>query len=210
MTVVVKQIDGSHRLEGTWAGAGSANAFLSHLEARRFSPATVRAYAFDVMCLARFLEECGIDLSDLVPTDVFDWVDWQSSPRRRGGTVVSISAGRGAAPASVNRRVAAARAFFEYLVMIGARADNRLLPGPQAAEGGAHARCDYSPQPRTTAQPTRIPPRRSRQSGVSPSWRGNARSTRPVGWWAPETSTCRLTRSPPTPPWCSRRSAPGR
>ena len=57
---------------------------------------TVRAYAFDVVCLARFLEERGIDLSDLVPTDVFDWVDWQSSPRRRGGTVVSISAGHGA------------------------------------------------------------------------------------------------------------------
>lgn len=134
MTVVVKQIDGSHRLEGTWAGAGSANAFLSHLEARRFSPATVRAYAFDVMCLARFLEECGIDLSDLVPTDVFDWVDWQSSPRRRGGTVVSISVGRGAAPASVNRRVAAARAFFEYLVMIGARADNPV-PAPRRGQG---------------------------------------------------------------------------
>ena len=120
MTVVVKRIDGSHRLEGTWAGAGSANAFLSHLQARRFSPATVRAYAFDVVCLARFLEERGI-----VPTDVFDWIDWQSSPRRPGGTLVSISAGPGAAPASVNRRVAAARAFFEYLVIIGARADNR-------------------------------------------------------------------------------------
>ena len=70
MTVVVKRIDGSHRLEGTWAGAGSANAFLSHLEARRFSPATVRAYAFDIVCLARFLEERGISLGDLVPTDV--------------------------------------------------------------------------------------------------------------------------------------------
>ena len=134
MTVVVKRIDGSHRLEGTWPGAGSANAFLSHLEARRFSPATVRAYAFDVVCLARFLEERGIDLSDLVPTDVFDWVDWQSSPRRRGGTVVSISAGQGAAPASVNRRVAAARAFFEYLVMIGARTDNPV-PAPRRGQG---------------------------------------------------------------------------
>ena len=134
MTVVVKRIDGSHRLEGTWAGAGSANAFLSHLEARRFSPATVRAYAFDVVCLARFLEERGIDLSDLVPTDVFDWVDWQSSPRRRGGTVVSISAGHGAAPASVNRRVAATRAFFEYLVMVGARTDNPV-PAPRRGQG---------------------------------------------------------------------------
>ncbi|MEK1148455.1 hypothetical protein OSI78_25160, partial [Mycobacterium ulcerans] len=33
--VVVKRIDGSHRLEGTWSGAGSANAFLSHLDLTR-------------------------------------------------------------------------------------------------------------------------------------------------------------------------------
>jgi len=41
-----------------------------HLEGRRFSPATVRAYAFDIVCLARFLKERGIGLGDLVPTDV--------------------------------------------------------------------------------------------------------------------------------------------
>ena len=86
VVVVVKRIDGSHRLEGTWAGAGSANV-LSHLEARRFSPATVRAYAFDVSCLARFLEQRGIDLSDLVPTDVFDWV---TGSRRHGGGVARL------------------------------------------------------------------------------------------------------------------------
>ena len=102
MTVAVRRSDGSHRLEGTWAGTESANAFLSHLETRRFSPATVRAYAFDIVCLARFLEERGIGLGDLVPTDVFDWIDWQSLPRRRDGKVVPIGAGRGAAPASVD------------------------------------------------------------------------------------------------------------
>ena len=102
MTVAVRPSDGSHRLEGTWAGTESANAFLSHLETRRFSPATVRAYAFDIVCLARFLEERGIGLGDLVPTDVFDWIDWQSLPRRRDGKVVPIGAGRGAAPASVD------------------------------------------------------------------------------------------------------------
>ena len=94
MTVAVKRSDGSHRLDGTWAGTEPANAFLSHLEARRFSPATVRAYAFDIVCLARFLEERGIGLGDLVPTDVFDWIDWQSVPRRRDGKVVPIGAGR--------------------------------------------------------------------------------------------------------------------
>lgn len=116
------------------AGTGSANAFLSHLEARRFSPATVRAYAFEIVCLARFLEERGIGLCDLVPTDVFDWIDWQSVPMRPGGKVVPIGAGRGAAAASVNRRVAAARALFEYLVLAGVRAENPV-PAPRRGQG---------------------------------------------------------------------------
>lgn len=134
MTVAVKRSDGSHRLDGTWAGTEPANAFLSHLEARRFSPATVRAYAFDIVCLARFLEERGISLGEVVPTDVFHWIDWQSAPRRRDGNVVPVGAGRGAAPASVNRRVAAARALFEYLVLAGARADNPV-PAPRRGQG---------------------------------------------------------------------------
>jgi integrase/recombinase XerC len=134
MTVAVKRSNGSHRLDGRWAGTESANAFLSHLEARRFSPATVRAYAFDIVCLGRFLEERGIGLGDLVPTDVFDGIDWQSLPSRGEGKVVPIGAARGAAPASVNRRVAAARALFEYLVLAGARAENPV-PAPRRGQG---------------------------------------------------------------------------
>ena len=98
MTVAVKHSDGSRRLDGTWAGIGLANAFLSHLEARRFSPATVRAYAFDIVCLARFLEERGTGLGDLVPADVFDWIDWQSAAEaaRRQSGADRCRAGRGA------------------------------------------------------------------------------------------------------------------
>ncbi len=135
MTVVVEYGAGSHRLIGSWPGVAVANAFLAHLQTRRFSPATVRAYAFDVVCLARFLEERRIALGAVVPTDIFDWVDWQSrGGRRGGGTVVPMHAGRGAAPASVNRRVAAVRALFEYLVMAGARADNPV-PAPRRGQG---------------------------------------------------------------------------
>jgi site-specific recombinase XerD len=135
MTVAVRRKDGSHRLHGSWPGVEPANAFLAHLQTRRFAAATVRAYAFDIVSLARFLEERGLVLQDVVPTDVFEWVDWQSlSKRRAGGTVVPIRAGRGAAPASVNRRVAAVRALFEYLVMAGARADNPV-PAPRRGQG---------------------------------------------------------------------------
>ena len=53
MTVQVQLADGEYRIGGEWEEAGKANAFLAHLAARAFSPATIRAYAFDVVNLAR-------------------------------------------------------------------------------------------------------------------------------------------------------------
>jgi len=133
-TVSVEHRDDTHRLVGSWAAVEAGNRFLAHLETRRFSPATVRAYAFDLVCLGRFLIERSIGVADVVPTDVFDWVDWQSSSRPQGAKVVTITAKRGAAASSVNRRAAAARAFFEYLVMAGDRDDNPV-PSPRRGQG---------------------------------------------------------------------------
>jgi integrase/recombinase XerC len=132
--VVVGRRGGSHRLDGSWVGVDAANAFLVHLESRAFSPATVRAYAFDLLNFARFLTERGIDVAGVVATDVFDWIDWQSVRRPGRGGVVSITAGRGSSPASVNRRVAAVRAFFEHQVLSGAREDNPV-PAPRRGQG---------------------------------------------------------------------------
>lgn len=52
--------------------------------------------------------------------DVFDWIDWQRTPAASSGTVVALRP-RGAAIAMVNRRVAAVRGFFGFLVMAGQR-----------------------------------------------------------------------------------------
>jgi integrase/recombinase XerC len=123
VAVAVQAWEGSYRLVGSWPGVEPANAFLTHLITRGFSVATVRAYAFDVVCLARFLEEQQLGLVEVVPTDVFAWVDWQVRPK---------TSGRAAAAATVNRRAAAARAFFEYLVLSGVRQDN---PVPVARRG---------------------------------------------------------------------------
>lgn len=125
---------GGHRLWGSWSGVEAANAFLAHLEARAFSPATVRAYAFDLVNFARFLDDRGIDVARVVPTDVFDWIDWQSVRRPGREKVVAIGGGRGSAPASVNRRAAAVRAFFEHQVLSGRRADNPV-PSPRRGQG---------------------------------------------------------------------------
>src|SRR5215203_1743000 len=130
MTAVVEHRDGGHRLAGSWDGVETANAFLAHLESRAFSPATVRAYAFDLVNFARFLLERGIAVARVVPTDVFDWIDWQSVRRPGREKVVAITGRRGSAPASVNRRAAAVRAFFEHQVMSGSRDDNPV-PAPR-------------------------------------------------------------------------------
>src|SRR5690349_17304422 len=107
MAVRVQAADGSYRVAGDWDGAGGANAFLAHLSARAFSPATVRAYAFDLVNFARFLIGQGVGLAAVSPVDVFAWVDWQGA-RRDGsaGKVVALRP-RHAAASTVNRRVAA-------------------------------------------------------------------------------------------------------
>ena len=135
MAVAVRVEDGQHQLVGDWAGIGPANEFLAHLRARAFSPATERAYAFDVANLARFLDEQGIALSAVEPMDVFGWVDWQvARTPATNQRVVRLAPPRTAAPATINRRVAAVRAFFEFLVMSGMQESNPV-PAPRRGQG---------------------------------------------------------------------------
>jgi len=113
MPVRVREVEGGFRIDGDWAGVDSANAFLAHLTGRGFSPATVRAYAFDVVNLARFLGERDVALAAVDAPVVFDWIDWQGvRPADHSGTTDRSGS---AAASTVNRRVAAVRALFEYL-----------------------------------------------------------------------------------------------
>ena len=135
MPICVTHEDGVHRLAGDVELVRIANRWLVHLEARQFSPATMRGYAYDVVCLARFLDEAGVAWRDLVPSDVFDWLEWQAQPRPvRGQRVVGLGEGRGAAPATMNRRVAAARGLFEFAVMSG-EVETNPVPAPRRSSG---------------------------------------------------------------------------
>jgi integrase/recombinase XerC len=135
MAVRVDVVEGEHhRLDGDWSGVDAANRFLTHLAARAFSRATVRAYAFDVANLARFLQEQRVDLAAVETVDVFGWVDWQGVRASGSAAKVVRLAPRTAAPATVNRRVAAVRAFFEFLVMSGERQTNPV-PAPRRGQG---------------------------------------------------------------------------
>ena len=189
--VCVVAVHDDYRLAGSWSGMTQANAFLAHLGSRAFSPATVRAYAYDVVNSARFLIECGLSLEGVVPTDIFDWVDWQSVRRPGREKVVPISRRRGSAPASVNRRAAAVRALFEYSVMAGAREDNpvptphrgaRLATQSPRCSGTSRAGASppgWAPGP-PAASVTRVPRLGGRSSLLGRSWHLSGPSHRAV------------------------------
>lgn len=132
VSVVVRE--GSHRLAGLSPQVEVANRFLAHLGSRRLSPATVRAYAYDLCNFFRFLVERNLDLVGVVPSDLFDWLDWQNQQGGGSGGKVVRLARPGPAPATVNRRVAAVRSMFEYAVVVGVRADNPV-PNARRASG---------------------------------------------------------------------------
>jgi site-specific recombinase XerD len=135
MGVVVGRVDGGHRLVGDGPLTVLANRWLAHLEARCFSPATVRGYAFDLLNLSRFFEEKGVGMSDVGATDFFEWLDWQARPVPSSGRrVVRLSERRGASPATMNRRIAAARGLFEFAVVCGERETNPV-PSPRRSAG---------------------------------------------------------------------------
>ncbi len=135
MVLCVTRVGEVHRLAGDAGLVEIGNRWLAHLEAREFSPATVRGYAYDLVCLARFLDDAGVGWRDVVPSDVFDWLEWQARPRSAAGRkVVRLGDRRGAAPATMNRRVAAARGLFEFAVMRG-EVDVNPVPAPRRSTG---------------------------------------------------------------------------
>ena len=137
---VVLVSDG-HRVEGCGADGELVNRFLAHLGSRAFSPATVRAYAYDLLNFLRFLAGRGSALASVVPADLFDYLEWQSRPvpGPGGGVVVRMDRRHGAAPATMNRRIAAVRGLFEYAVITGLRADSPV-PAARRSSGLRAAR----------------------------------------------------------------------
>ena len=127
MHLKVIRTDDGPRLSGEGAeeDVEAVNRFLTHLGARAFSPATVRAYAFDLLNFLRFCATHELVLSGVVAVDLFDYLDWQARPvKGNHERVVRLGQRRGAAPATMNRRIAAVRGLFEHQSMIGIRSDS--------------------------------------------------------------------------------------
>ena len=76
------------------------NRFLDSLIIRALSPATVRAYAFDLVSLHRWLDVTGKKIDQLTEALLLDFVAHQQA--------------EDAKPRSINRRLVVARSFYEF------------------------------------------------------------------------------------------------
>jgi integrase/recombinase XerD len=111
------------RLTGGWRAADLqlCNDYLAYLADRRYSLASVRTYAFDLLHFVRWLAGEGLGL-DAVGTDtLLRYLAACRSARRPGqhDNVISMTSGRvaGFASATINRRLAAVSGLFSFRSM---------------------------------------------------------------------------------------------
>src|SRR5690349_17008431 len=98
-TVRVEKGPAGHRLVG--AALDEANSFLEMLGIRGLSPATVRAYAFDLLLLHRWLAESQRALRTLDQSQLLGFIAHQQRA--------------GAQPASINRRLTTCEQYFSFV-----------------------------------------------------------------------------------------------
>ena len=90
MDLHVRRDGDGHRLHGDGGDVGLVNRYLAHLAARGFSPATVRAYAFDVLNFLRFCAQRRLGLAAAIRRFI---VDAAAPLRRSMRTTVCGAAG---------------------------------------------------------------------------------------------------------------------
>src|SRR6266571_5876750 len=159
------------RIEGRWRAADRqlCNDYLGYLADRRYSPASVRAYAFDLLHFARWLAGQGIGLAAVDTDTLLRYLAACRAERRAGqhGNVISLASGRasGFAPATINRRLAAISGLFSFRSMRDPAAPS---PVPRGAAARRTARGERAgllghlarPKPRSklrVREPRRLP-----------------------------------------------------
>jgi site-specific recombinase XerD len=144
--LAVAERGGCWRLDGPGAGRFVlVNEYLGYLADRRYSPRTVRAYAFDLLHFCRWLAGEGLSLDEVTAEVMLGFLSAcreAAHARRPGGNVYSIMDGRNAgyAPATVNRRLAAVSGLFTFRQM---RDPGAVMPVPRgrvARRGGSGER----------------------------------------------------------------------
>ena len=101
---------------------GLVNEYLGYLADRRYSPRTVRSYAFDLLAFCRRLLAEGVALAEVTTEVLLRFLAFCGQarlPGQAGDNVYSIRDGRttGYAAATINRRLVAIAGLFEYRAM---------------------------------------------------------------------------------------------
>ena len=121
-------------VDSSGVGVDHVNLWLAELYACDSSPATLRAYAYDLLSWTRFLDAIGTHWARATRNEVRDWVRWYRSrenPQRRrasGGSAQRPNPGSvnevtgklyldaSYAPSSINRRLSSLSGFYEFAV----------------------------------------------------------------------------------------------
>src|SRR5437879_12672865 len=96
------------RIEGGWRAADRqlCNDYLSYLADRRYSPASIRAYAFDLLHFARWLDRKDLGLDAVDTGALLRYLAACRAEPRAGhhDNVISLASGRasGFGPATIN------------------------------------------------------------------------------------------------------------
>jgi site-specific recombinase XerD len=147
----------------------SINDYLAYLADRRYSPATVRAYAFDLLHFLRWLGAESLPIDAVSTDDLLRYLAACRTGRRPGrhDNVVSMRRRQAAgyAPTTVNRGLAAISGLFNFREMRDPEARSPVPKGPAARRNGAGERAGLlghlaRPKARSTLrvrEPRRLP-----------------------------------------------------
>ncbi len=114
---VAAGVDDHHVLVDAGVPITEANEFLSALRVRGLSPRTVRAYAYDLLLLYRWMRTADASLDRLTAADLLGFIAEQRQA--------------GAEPRSINRRLSTARLLYRFWAGREIAASTRVsLPAP--------------------------------------------------------------------------------
>lgn len=165
-------------LDEGWALVGESasrfvlvNEYLSHLLDRNYSPATVRAYGYDLLAFCRWLTEEGVDLEQVGIDELLGFLRacrQAQVPGRPGPNVVGMDGQRldRYAATTINRRLAAISGLFTYASLRDPQRRNPVPKGREARwraageRSGMLAHTARRPVPRSALrlrEPRRLP-----------------------------------------------------